>query len=335
MRAKKLPSGKWICEGSYTDAEGRRHRKSFTADTRSDAEDMASQYRLRRDALAGGTVGERIYSFIESKRPVLSPSTIRSYISMRIHIDEEYPKFARTAVADVERSMLQAFINDLSASHSPKTVRNYYGLLTSSLPDRLSELRSVTLPQKIRPDYHIPTSDAVQAILEASKGTDLEIPVLLASVCTMRAGEICALTLDDIEGNTIHVSKSVVRGDDYKWHTKAPKTYSSDRFVVAPEWLIKKIRRQGYITKYNPAALSIAFGRLLKRRSLCHCRFHDLRHYSASYMHSQGVPSAYIMSRGGWQTETVLNAVYRHALDDEKKKQTEKINADFSALFGE
>lgn len=80
----------------------------------------------------------------------------------------------------------------------------------------------------------------------------------------------------------------------------------------------------------SPTALSIAFGKMLKRNGLPHCRFHDLRHYSASYMHAKGVPSAYIMKRGGWNTEAVLNEVYRHALDDRDKIETKRINDAFT-----
>lgn len=333
MKARKLPSGNWICEGSYTDSHGKRHRKSFTADTKRSAEDQAIMYRLNTEVVSRDTVSALVKDFIEQKRPVLSPSTIRSYCSMLRAIDEFYPDLARSQVDNLTDRDIQRFINDLSKDHSPKTVRNYYALLTSSLPLRTSILRSVTLPQRKRPDYHIPDSNAVQTILEACKGTELEIPVLLASVCTMRAGEICSLSLSDIKKNTIHICRNMVRDPENKWITKTPKTYSSDRFVEAPSWLVKKIRAQGYITHHTPSSLSIAFGRMLTRNGLPRCRFHDLRHYSASYMHAQGIPTAYIMKRGGWNTETVLNAVYRHALDDEEKEQNKKINAEFSKVF--
>ena len=61
-------------------------------------------------------------------------------------------------------------------------------------------------------------------------------------------------------------------------------------------------------------------------------RFHDLRHYCASIQHALGVPDAYIMSRGGWNSDAVLKQIYRHALDDRAKSENDKINSHFSKL---
>ena len=330
MKARKLPSGKWICEGSFT-IEGEHHRKSFTADTKKAAEDLAFEFRSAGLSPTKGNVGNAVLKYIEARTPVLSPSTIRSYHTMYRHIMENYPEVARVLVNDFDTNMAQKLVNDLAKSHSPKTVRNYYALLVSSMPFRRSVWLCVALPAPVRPSYRVPTSNAVQAILEASRGTELEVPILLASVCTMRAGEISALTMDDIEGNRIHISKSMVRGRK-DWSIKQPKTYSSDRYVEAPKWLIEKVKEVG-LPDLTPSAISVKFGRFLKKNGLPSCRFHDLRHYSASYMHAMGVPTAYIMKRGGWNTETVLNAVYRHALDDIDREQNDKINAEFSELF--
>ncbi|MBR0090420.1 MAG: site-specific integrase, partial [Lachnospiraceae bacterium] len=60
------------------------------------------------------------------------------------------------------------------------------------------------------------------------------------------------------------------------------------------------------------------------------CRFHDLRHYSASILHAIGVPDQYIMERGGWSDDRVLKAVYRNTLDDQSKAFTKKANDYFS-----
>lgn len=57
--------------------------------------------------------------------------------------------------------------------------------------------------------------------------------------------------------------------------------------------------------------------------------FHDLRHYSASVMHSIGIPDAYIMERGGWGSDYVLKNVYRHAMTDKNKEMNDKANEFF------
>ena len=45
-------------------------------------------------------------------------------------------------------------------------------------------------------------------------------------------------------------------------------------------------------------------------------RLDFLRHYCASIQHALGIPDAYIMQRGGWNSDAVLKQVYRHALSD-------------------
>ena len=329
MKARKLPSGRWRAEIELKGADGSRIRKSFTADTRAAAEAAALSYRAENKKPDQRTVGQAIDTMIAQKKPVLSPSTVRSYVAMQKALRDKYPDFWGTSIDLLTDRQLQQLVNSLAEEHTPKTVRNYVALIGASLPARLRIRDSVTLPARVRPNYHIPTEKTVRAILEACRDSDLEIPVLLAVVCTMRAGEIAALRMEDIRENSIHVCRNMVRNDAQKWVIKAPKTYSSDRIIEAPPWLIEKIREKG-LPKIDPSAISYRFGRMLKANGLPHCRFHDLRHYSASYMHAKGVPTAYIMKRGGWNTETVLNAVYRHALDDRDKIETQRINDAFT-----
>lgn len=160
----------------------------------------------------------------------------------------------------------------------------------------------------------------------------MEIPVLLGAFCMMRRGEICALTLDDIQGDVIHVHHSLVLGTDKDWHLKAPKTGSSDRYISAPAFVTERIRELRHITTLNPHSITIMFQRALRRANITHFRFHDLRHYSASIRHALGIPDAYIMQEGGWKTDAVLKSVYRHAMSDRQKEMTDRANAHFSEL---
>ena len=189
------------------------------------------------------------------------------------------------------------------------------------------------MPQRIQPELYIPSDGEIKALVKAVKDTELEIPVLLGAFCMMRRGEICGLSLNDIKGTTIHVHHSLVLGHDKKWYLKAPKTESSDRYIEAPQFVIDRIKEVGHITTYNPHSLTIAFERALKKNGINHFRFHDLRHYSASIRHALGIPDAYIMADGGWSSDKVLKAVYRHAMDDRKKEMSDKANNHFESLI--
>ena len=111
-----------------------------------------------------------------------------------------------------------------------------------------------------------------------------------------------------------------------------PKTSDSVRSV---ELLPEVIQMLGdgdpdaFIISSTPAAISDAFSRLRNRLGMS-CRFHDLRHYSASIMHAIGIPDQYIMERHGWSSDTVLKAVYRNTLTDKSNQFTHLTNDYFA-----
>lgn len=156
----------------------------------------------------------------------------------------------------------------------------------------------------------------------------MEIPILLG-IHGLRRGEICALRYpDDFDGNSVHVSRDVVYGYKQKVFEKPPKTDRSDRLVPLAGEVVNLIATQGYVTKMTLAAISHAFPKLLQKNGIPKYRFHDLRHFFASYMHDQGFSDEQIMKMGGWQTDNVMKRVYRYALTDDTfvKKVNSAVN---------
>lgn len=145
---------------------------------------------------------------------------------------------------------------------------NYHGLISAVIGQNLK--LNTTMPQKVHPELYIPSDSEVKALICAVKNTELEIPVLLAVFCMMRQGEICALSMNDILRNTIHIPHSLVLGQNNKWHLKAPKTKSSDRYIVAPDFIIERITELGHITKYNPTEISYFFRKVLEKNVINH-----------------------------------------------------------------
>ena len=150
----------------------------------------------------------------------------------------------------------------------------------------------------------------------------------------MRRGEICALTDCDIVGNTVSVNKGYVLDKDNKWVLKhSPKTDSSNRIIVMPDFVIDRIRGiEGEIIKATPGQISSRFNRAIHFSGLPHFRFHDLRHYCASILHAMNIPDQYIMARGGWATDNVMKRVYFGEISDEAAKFNKQIMDHFSEL---
>ena len=333
--AKKLPSGAYRCLIYVGDENGKRKYKSFTAKTKKEAEFKASQFLMDKNTKAQEKTNDlfcnELSKYIESKEAVLSPSTIKGYKNIERMLKKNYDEFYNMKISDIEQEHVQKLISNLAKSKSPKTVRNYHGLISAVLGSNLN--LNTTMPQKVQPELYIPSDEEIKALVNAVRDTELEIPVLLGAFCMMRRGEICGLSMNDINGNTIHIHHSLVLGADKQWHLKAPKTTTSDRYIEAPDFVINRIKEVGHITNLNPHSITIMFERVLDRNNIPHFRFHDLRHYSASIRHAIGIPDAYIMADGGWCSDNVLKAVYRHAMSDRKKEMSNKANSHFKTLF--
>ncbi len=333
----KLPSGSYRLQVyDYTDADGKRHYKSFTAPTKKEAEYMAAQWKADRDSgnekAENLTIEAAVSRYLDMKRAVLSPSTMRGYEGLKKnHFTGEFGTIKIYALTNAD---IQFWVSGLTARLSPKTVRNAHGLLTATLEMfRPDFCINTTLPARKKPALYCPNDNDIRRLLEHVQGTELEIAVLLAAFGPLRRGEICALEAGDISGNTVTVSKSMVLGPDKEWHIKQPKTYGSYRAITFPDFVIKRIpRTEGRIITATPGQITDGFRRAVKACGLPHFRFHDLRHYSASIMHAIGVPDQYILQRGGWSSDNVMKSVYRNVIDLESARQTKKINAHFEAM---
>lgn len=333
-KAKKLKSGNWRClVYDYTDPSGKRHYQSFTAPTKKEAEYLAAEFSLTKKQLyrSDKTFGQALDHYIAMREQVLSPRTIVNYRRMQ---KADLKPLSDIKIADITQETIQKFVNEDTIKHAPKTVRDNHGLISSVLKQERPEFAlNTVLPKKERTNLYVPSDDDIKTILSMAKGTDLEIPIMLAAFGPMRRGEICALRSDCISGNVVHVRRNMVIGPGKQWFIKTPKSYSGDRFIEFPDFVADLLRNiDGPVTSLNPDALTCRFRRLIKRSGVTPFRFHDLRHYCASIQHAIGIPDAYIMQRGGWQNDSVLKDVYRHTMDAQVQAMNNKANDHFSEL---
>ena len=181
--------------------------------------------------------------YIESKRNVLSPTTIRGYNSAMKTLSK---KFQDMNVHDITALDIQTEVNRLTMDHSPKTVRNYHGFISAVLGTFCPNLKiNTTLPQKLKDEPYIPSDEDIKRILECARDTEYELPIMLACY-GLRRSEICALTLDDLEGDVIRINKAKVLDENVKWVEKTTKTMSSTREIVVPKEIAEKIREKSY-----------------------------------------------------------------------------------------
>lgn len=319
------------------DTDGKRIQKRVTG-LSSSAVRMAAD-ELRSSHRAAPFVSEVFRTaaekFADQQRPMVSESTYRDYQSYLRGLDRKAPQLLAARIGNVDRQMVQTVLGDLKRGGlSSKSVRNYWGFINQVLKSQGKKLEGVVLPEKTVPEIFVPDDTMIRRMLKLLDGDPLEIPVMLAAFGPMRMGEIIALEMSDIDGNVVHVHKDIAYLDGGGSVVKErPKTAASNRYIEYPAGVIDRIRKQGYVTHLNTKMMGYYFNKFLNDNDFPHFRFHDLRHYAASTLHAQGVPDAYIMQRGGWTTDRVLKAVYRHTLQDQERRMIDMANDHFSGLM--
>lgn len=331
-RKKKgeLPSGNVRVQVyDYTDEAGKKHYKSFTAPTRAQAQALATEWKNnRRELKEALTVSIACERYIEMKRNVLSPSTVKGYYTA-LHRIQTHP-ISAVDLSVIKNTDLQKFVSNLAISSSPKYIRNVFGLLSATLAMFIPDFAvKVTLPQKTKPEYYTPSVKDVQILLDHCDSPELKVAILFAAVGTMRRGEACAVTFGDIDCRncTIRINKAVSETDEWEWVIHRPKTYDSYRTVRVPQYVIDLVKTIPHkndsdaVIGLNPDQLYKRFRKALRASGLPSFRFHDLRHYAASQMHASGVPDRYIEAIGGWKPgSSVLKRVYENVIDEERSR---------------
>lgn len=313
-RAHKQKSGKWMCTG-YNGTLKKQRR--FYGRTRQEAERLAAEFSgiTEDDITAGMTFYDAAQGFLADRAKVLSPNTIRGYTGIVAVIPELHDK----PIGEINSRFLQKVINEMSGRVSPKTVSNRYGFISTVIKyHRPDTIFKVKLPEAEEKEIVMPSEDEIKMLLEAVKGDVLEVPILLALFGPMRRSEIAALDAADVDGTTIHVRAAIAKSETGAYVRKTPKTKKGNRYVTMPAFVAAKLPKEGKITPLTPDAITRRFERLTKRIGL-QITFHQLRHWSVSYLHRAGLSDQEILDRAGWKGTRIFRDVYRHGIKGEDR----------------
>ena len=144
---QKLPSGNWRAQFHIVGRDGKRHRKSVTAPTRWQAEKLAAEYVEKAEQEASRfTVAQALRGYIDLKKNVLSPSTIRGYEGILKH---RLQSIMDTDIHELTSFDLQKAINEDALTVGRKSISEAKNLLVTALKLYGVHLElNVTLPPK-------------------------------------------------------------------------------------------------------------------------------------------------------------------------------------------
>ena len=329
--AKKLPSGSWrvnLYIGKTPD--GKRQYKSFTADTKKEAEFLAAQYNqnhidVNRSELPLSAAVER---YIKSKENVLSPSTVRGYNNI---LKNHIPTLMAVKIRDINAEMVQEEFNRFAKDHSPKTCRNTHGLIASVLSiERPDIVLRTTLPQKKKRDIYVPDEKEIDQIHQLIKGDVMELPFVLAAECGLRASEVAALRISSVFPDHIEIKQAMVPDKNNKPTLKDPKSISGYRSIPISkelsDFIIEHASGGEFVCNLSSNNISTYWNRFKENNRLNDdLVFHALRHHFASRCLLLGMPQKYIAELMGHADTTMIEKVYQHVFPSAMEEYANKL----------
>jgi site-specific recombinase XerD len=271
----------------------------------------------------GLTVGELIDDFARSLRAQRkAPKTIRAYTDAA----GKYAAWAEangapTAVADVERKHVEAFIVDQLETHTPATAAAYYRHLQQFwrwvaaegevATSPMAGMSPPKLPERPVPIYD---PDELRALLRAADGTTVEerrdTAMLHMFIATgVRLGEMAGMTVDRLARDEQAVLV-IGKGDRARWVPYGDKAATSlDRYLRVRRrhplghldalW----IGQRGGITT---SGITQMLRRLGRRAGVADVRPHRFRHTSAHRAQVAGITESDLMEVFGWRSPEMV-----------------------------
>jgi integrase len=183
--------------------------------------------------------------------------------------------------------------------------------------------------------YDLPqTADLIEAV----RGTPIFIPALLAVLCGLRRGEICALRWRNVDlaagqlsvvesleqtkaglrfkspksgkGRTVALSQTVV--DELRAHRAQRAQDSLKLGIGLPDDALVIAHADGSVIQ--PIYISQQWARLIAKTSLARLRFHDLRHAHATHLLANGVHPKIASERLGHSKVSITLDLYSHVI---------------------
>ena len=300
--------------------------------------EMVSRMEMRT-SLSTVTLEEYSGAYLEEREPSFARSTYKAYRSIHYsHI--EGTKLGKMLMPEIKHSDIQNMINAIKGRN--KTKQNIVGYIRTLFADAVADKLIDSNPcmgrfkykTEVPYQYKIYTLDELLTLLNSYRPEDLDrLPILLASLCGMRLGEIMGLKgeMVDLENGVISVNMSAV-GMNGEIDIKTPKTAHSVRKIYAPAVVMDSLKRfwrkgfifsdDGGVTPWNGAVYTHRFRNRILYKNLPRTRFHDLRHFAATTLMEQGLPDKAISTFLG-HADTNITKRYEHILKNTEKRPAE------------
>lgn len=328
----KIPKAVKLSSGSYrVQATVNGRRMSFTRDKEEDAVNAAllamvsqsTDETERFKTLSKVTFDSAVKTYINNRKNVLSPSTIKAYDSMRRTRFQSIMSLSLT-----ERIDWQRVVNEEAEEVSAKTLKNSWGMIRSVLAENNIDVRNVRLPQVIHNRRPFLEPEQMITFVKAIEGHKYELPYLLC-LHGLRRSEMLALTKEDITDRFIRVHGAVVMNIDGEFvHKEENKTATSKRNVPIMIPRVKELVKEcetDILCPWNPSTVSKPLTTVCKHLGFPDVGLHGLRRSFASLCYHLGVSEAQTMEWGGWSDISTMRKIYIQIAESDRAKKMDEL----------
>lgn len=364
----KLPSGRYIAR--WSDADGQRCQGPQTFGTISDARAYLATIQadiLRRTYRAPRAVNETLSAYgvrwVQTRAGIKSSTRAQYEIDFRRHVepylgdrvlDRIEPEMVRRWNVELGRDLRSALAH--TGRDGSATVARAYRMLRSILQTAVDDELLVRNPCRIAGAGE--TRSAERPVLSTPQIAALadEVPahyrafVVLAAFSGLRAGELAALRVADLEltdAPSVRVSRRFYRVAG-EVTVDAPKSARGFRTVAIPAFVATELRRHlaehrgvagksdlVFVTSSGRDVLdgySQVIRRALDRLGREDVRTHDLRHSALTAAAENGATLATLMHMAGHSTSDAAQR-YQHATAEHARKVADAIDASAGPLL--
>jgi integrase len=337
-------------------ADGTRENIYVTADTKHECKALVRE--IENDLEKGRISRFRNYKvsdffedYLKRHKSEIADTT---YINYKMYVDKHFkPFFKNKKFCKVSELDIKEYIGNKLEYLSSTTVRKHVLFMRRVFAEAKYKhlFDDITIPKNAKYVPVIPTDEQFNIIVKDCKMKKKELIVLIAGKCGLRLGEIFALDWGDIDfkKKEIRVDQAFARTEAKEYGLKPPKSENGYRSVPCPDEILEKLTdyrnnpyksRQGFLKKNvvgmrifdgRPDNFSNNFAKSMDKLAeetgnpeFSKIRFHDLRHYCASWLYKNGIPDHVAAEMLGHDI-AVLKGIYQHLGLDDKAKIKDKI----------
>lgn len=342
----------YVCLNWGKGDDGKYIKTYFTTSLKKEAQKRLKQHEKER---AAGklvlptklTVSDVADNYLRYKELELEETTLYGYRNiLNKHV---IPYFADKSIQSITLQDIQNYEIEKSKELSSSTLKKHRELLKSIFQDAKRKqiisnnpLELMERQRKTSKKRECMNAAEVAELVQSVAGTDLEVPVVLASYLGLRRGEVLGLRWEDIdfEKGILHVCNTRTKAGATLIE-KQPKTEKSNRSFLMPLPVVTALQKAqarkhemlesknfyvdcGYVvTKKNgmafsPNYLSESFHNHVKKTGMKLIRYHDLRHSFASIANAAGTSMMEISSAMGHSNLGVTSSIYTHEFEQVK-----------------